>query len=70
MSIKVPLGFQFGVNPARILLQVDSQSLRYTSQLVDTTQGLHTEPNQTLALIGGDVILEGGTIKTAGGALN
>lgn len=69
LSIKVPLGFQFGANPGRILLQGDGQGLRYTSELVDTTQGLHIDPNQTLALIGGDVILEGGTIKTAGGRI-
>jgi filamentous hemagglutinin family protein len=69
LTIKVPLGFQFGANPGRILLQGNGQGLRYTSDLVDTTLGLHIQPNQTLALVGGDVVLEGGTIKTAGGRI-
>lgn len=69
LTIKVSLGFQFGANPGRILLQGNGQGLRYTSELVDTTLGLHIQPNQTLALVGGDVVLEGGTIKTAGGRI-
>ncbi len=35
----------------------------------DTTTGLAIKPHQTLALLGGDLTLEGGTLKTAEGQI-
>ncbi len=69
LTISIPIGLQFDENPGSILVQGDGQGLRSTPQLVDTTEGLHVQPNQTLALIGGDVTLDGGTLKTAGGRI-
>ncbi len=69
LTISVPIGLQFGAAPGRILVQGDGQGIRRTSDLIDTTTGLHVQPNQTLAMIGGDVALEGGTLKTAGGQI-
>lgn len=69
LTISVPIGLQYGSNPGRILVQGDGQGLRETSELIDTTVGLRVEPNQTLALVGGDIFLEGGTLKTAGGRI-
>lgn len=69
LIISVPIGLQFGTNPGRILVQGDGQGLRTKSDLIDTTAGLRVQPNQTLALVGGDVALEGATLKTAGGRI-
>ena len=69
LTISVPLGLQFGRNPGSILVQGDGQGLRKSPDLIDTSAGLHVQSNQTLALVGGDVDLEGGTLKTAGGKI-
>ena len=50
-------------------MQGDGQGTRTTSDLIDTIAGLHVDPNQTLALVGRNVVLEGGTLKTAGGRI-
>ncbi len=65
LTISVPQGLQFGANPGRILVQGDGQGI----QPIDTTVALHVASNQTLAIVGGDVALEGGTLKTAGGRI-
>ena len=69
LTISVPLGLQFGANPGSILVQGYGLGLRKSDELIDTTVGLHVQPNQTLAMVGGDVTLEGGTLKTAGGRI-
>ncbi len=69
LTVSVPIGLQFGGNPGRILVQGDGNGIRQTLDLIDTTAGLRVQPNQTLALVGGDVALEGGTLKTAGGKI-
>ncbi|MBW4449143.1 MAG: filamentous hemagglutinin N-terminal domain-containing protein [Spirirestis rafaelensis WJT71-NPBG6] len=67
LTVSVPIGLQYGTNPGKIQVQGDGQGIRTTSELIDTTSGLRVQPNQTLALVGGDVSLEGATLKTAGG---
>jgi filamentous hemagglutinin family protein len=69
LTVSVPTGLQYGTNPGRIIVRGDGQGLRATPEIIDTNVGLRVEPNQTLALIGGDVALEGGTLKTAGGRI-
>jgi len=69
LTISIPIGLQFSENSGRILVQGKGQGLRATSELVDTTVGLHVQPNKTLALVGGDVALVGGTLKTPGGRI-
>jgi filamentous hemagglutinin family protein len=64
LTVSVPTGLQYGQNPQRILVQGNGQGQR-----IDTPFGLRVQPNQTLALVGGDVVLEGGTLKTAGGRI-
>ncbi|YAF98208.1 MAG: filamentous hemagglutinin N-terminal domain-containing protein [Nodularia sp. CChRGM 3473] len=49
LTVKIPIGLQYGVNPGKIHVQGDSQ--------IKPTE-LQVQPNQTLALIGGNVILE------------
>lgn len=69
LTISVPIGLQYGANPGRISVQGNGEDLRLTPDIIDTTVGLRVEPNQTLALVGGDVDLQGVTLKTAGGRI-
>ena len=69
LTISVPVGLGFGSNSGKILVQGNGTGLRSTTDLIDTSVGLRVSPNQTLALIGGDVAIEGGTLKTAGGKI-
>ena len=59
LTISVPIGLQFPTNPGKITVQGDSQGI----------SGLQVPSNQTLALVGGDISLEGATLKTAGGRI-
>jgi filamentous hemagglutinin family protein len=70
LTVSVPIGLQFGENPQRILVQGNGQGLRrMEAPIIDTQNALRVQPNQTLALVGGDVALEGGTLKTGGGRI-
>jgi filamentous hemagglutinin family protein len=77
LTIRVPLGLQFGTNPGKILVQGNGQGIKFTSELftsdlpdlIDTDFGLRVPSNQTLAIVGGDISLEGATLKTAGGRI-
>jgi filamentous hemagglutinin family protein len=69
LTINTPIGLQFQGNPSSIQIRGDSQGLRVSPDLIDTTTGLRVSPNQTLALLGGDLILKGATLKTAGGRI-
>ncbi|MDZ7968789.1 MAG: hypothetical protein RM368_28210 [Nostoc sp. DedSLP03] len=60
---------QYKVNPGTIEVKGDGQGLRVTGELIDTTNALPVPANQTLALVGGDLFLEGATLKTAGGRI-
>ncbi len=53
LTIKVPLGLQFGANPGSIVNQ--------------SVEGLEVQSGRTLALVGGDVRLEGGILHAPGG---
>ncbi|MBD2355350.1 S-layer family protein [Tolypothrix sp. FACHB-123] len=55
LTVSVPTGLQFGTKPASI---VNS-----------TVNGLEVQPGRTLALVGGDVILEGGIVSTIDGRI-
>ncbi len=69
LTISVPIGLQFGTNPGQILVRGDGQGTRLTNDLIDTPNALRLASNQTLALVGGDVVLEGGTLKSTGGRI-
>ena len=74
LTISVPIGLQFGINPGLIQVQGDGQGIRTTSNLIDpiafaSVPGLRVEPNQTLALVGGDINLNSATLNTAGGRI-
>ncbi|MFB2768343.1 filamentous hemagglutinin N-terminal domain-containing protein [Pelatocladus sp. BLCC-F211] len=70
LSVNIPIGLRFRENPGSIRIQGDGQGLRsYTDEVINTISGLRVQPNQTLALVGGDIFLEGATLKTAGGRI-
>ncbi|WP_341530482.1 S-layer family protein [Nostoc sp. UHCC 0302] len=69
LTISVPIGLQYGVNPRRIEVKGDSQGRRTTQELIDTTNALRVPATKTLALVGGDISLQGATLKTAGGRI-
>ncbi|BAZ65678.1 filamentous hemagglutinin outer membrane protein [Fischerella sp. NIES-4106] len=69
LSINIPIGLRFRDNPGKIQVQGNGQGLRKNNSLIDTTDALRVESDKTLALVGGDLSLEGATLKTAGGRL-
>lgn len=69
LTVSVPVGLGFGTNAGNIRVFGDGQGIRKTSNLIDTSSGLRVQPNQTLALVGGDIVLSRGTLKTTGGQI-
>ncbi|GAX45033.1 filamentous hemagglutinin outer membrane protein [Tolypothrix sp. NIES-4075] len=61
LTISVPIGLQFGANPGSI----QNQSVATNSS--GESVGLQVEPGKTLALVGGDVRLDGGLLQAANG---
>jgi filamentous hemagglutinin family protein len=61
LTVNVPLGLQFGENPGQIINQ--SQAQNSTGNII----GLQVQPLEMLALVGGDVFLEQGTMTANGG---
>lgn len=58
LTVNVPVGLQFGPNPGRLVNQ---------ARLFDI--GLQVKPGETLALVGGEVNLNGGILKAPGGRI-
>jgi filamentous hemagglutinin family protein len=69
LTVSVPIGLNMGNNAKSILLQGDGKGIRTNTNEIDTTSGIRVQPDRTLALIGGDLKLEGATLKTAGGRI-
>jgi filamentous hemagglutinin family protein len=70
LTIGVPTSLQYGASSGSIQVKGDGQGTRLgTSELINTENVLRVKPNQTLALVGGDINLVGGTLKTAGGRI-
>ena len=61
LTISVPLGLQYGSNPGSILNQ------SHATNSSDYTVGLEVLPGKTLALVGGNVSLNGGSLQALGG---
>ncbi|MHC5821122.1 MAG: two-partner secretion domain-containing protein, partial [Nostoc sp.] len=72
LSINVPLGLQLGSNPASITVQGTGHSLSNPSGLPLVTQNpsateLRVQPGKTLALVGGNLDLNGATLTAKQG---
>ena len=74
LSINVPVGLQLGSNPAPIKVQGRGHSLTTTSALallpitqIPSSTELSVQPGKTLALVGGNLDLNGATLKAEQG---
>ncbi|MFN6485306.1 MULTISPECIES: S-layer family protein [unclassified Nostoc] len=76
LSINVPIGLQMGSNPAPITIQGTGYSLANTSGLtlasltrIPSSTKLQVQPGNTIALIGGDIHLNGATLLAEQGQI-
>lgn len=72
LAINVPIGLQFGSNPGSIVNQSQAQSPFPLPPIntpipIPTNVGLQVQAGQTLALIGGDLILNNGNLTAFSG---
>ena len=62
LAVNIPIGLQFGALPGNILNQSQVRSTTFET-------GLEVQPENTLALVGGDVIMRGGSIAAPRGRI-
>ena len=72
LTISVPIGLQFGENPAPIVVQGPGNTLKIDPEINafvrgENPVGLVVQPGKTLALVGGEVKLEGGNLIAQSG---
>jgi filamentous hemagglutinin family protein len=72
LTISVPVGLQFGQNPGTIRVQGTGQAFTiadptFSPVTRNTSTGLRVQPNQTLALVGGNISIDGGSLTAEGG---
>ncbi|MDZ8259044.1 filamentous hemagglutinin N-terminal domain-containing protein [Nostoc sp. ChiQUE01b] len=74
LTLNVPVGLQFYGNPGAINVQgngfpINNSSLRSPIDASIISTGLQVKPGNTLALIGGDILLDGGVISAKNGKI-
>jgi filamentous hemagglutinin family protein len=74
LTVSVPVGLGFGSNPGAIRVQGTGHRLTAIDPIFspitgDDATGLQVAPGQTLGLIGGNLVLEGGTLGSEGGRI-
>lgn len=75
LAVNVPIGLQFRSNPGKILVQGTGHNVAAPEQLNMSFDGksnlpsLQVKPGLTLALVGGNVSLEGGILTTDSGRI-
>ncbi|MDB9379357.1 filamentous hemagglutinin N-terminal domain-containing protein [Nodularia sphaerocarpa] len=74
LTLNIPIGLQYGQDAGRIIVQGQGNELRINQETgevleVNRTGGLAVEPGQTLALAGGEVLLEGGSLSAESGTV-
>ncbi|MDZ8052358.1 MAG: filamentous hemagglutinin N-terminal domain-containing protein [Aulosira sp. ZfuVER01] len=75
LTISVPVGLQFGQNPQAIRVQDQGHNISLQNPIFSpftrgNTTGLKVQPGNTLALVGGGIISEGGTLTAEGGRVD
>ncbi|WP_254563855.1 filamentous hemagglutinin N-terminal domain-containing protein [Oscillatoria sp. HE19RPO] len=63
LTVNVPVGLQFGENPGNIGVQ--TQGIDSSGEV----SGLQVFPGQTVGLFGGNVLLDGGQVRSPGGRI-
>ncbi|MBC1223874.1 filamentous hemagglutinin N-terminal domain-containing protein [Nostoc sp. UCD121] len=70
LTVSVPVGLQFEATAAPIHNQSQASSLvNDTKNILDQNVGLQVRPDKTLALVGGDIVLEGGNLTAPSGRI-
>ncbi|HBE18824.1 MAG TPA: filamentous hemagglutinin [Cyanobacteria bacterium UBA11159] len=67
LTINTPIGLQFGANPGQIINRYQANSFLPLPN--SNHVGLEVQPGQTLALVGGDVIFDGGNVRAFQGRI-
>ncbi len=68
LNMNVPVGLQFGATPGSIIVEGIGQSQGFALASFDNSLNpVQVSPNQTLALIGGNVQVNGGILQAPGG---
>ncbi len=75
LTVSVPVGLGFGSNPGAIRVQGNGNSISINNSLFlpatrgSNSTGLQVSPGKVLALIGGDIALEGGIMSAESGQI-
>ncbi|MFB2975386.1 filamentous hemagglutinin N-terminal domain-containing protein [Microseira sp. BLCC-F43] len=72
LTVNVPIGLQYGSNPGDIRVQGGGHDLiqpQLSPFIIGQIKGLQVQNGQTLALVGGNVILEGGVLTAESGQI-
>ena len=74
LTVNIPIGLRFRDNPGTITVQGPGNNLQFNPEFLKFTRnptlpGLAVQPGKTLALVGGDVNLEGGNLLADGGRI-
>lgn len=73
LTWNAPIGLGLGTNPGAIVVRGQGHNLRvqpfYPTTILQDEPGLQVPPGETLALIGGDLILDGRIVKAKSGRI-
>jgi filamentous hemagglutinin family protein len=71
LTVSVPIGLQMGQNPGEIRVQGKAATLNlgFFDLVKASNGGLQVQPGQTLALVGGEMNLDGAILATQGGQI-
>ena len=69
LTINAPIGLGIRDNPGEITVIGDGLGTRTNNDLIDTENALRVNSTSTLGLVGGNLNLEGATLKTDGGRI-
>jgi len=75
LTVSVPIGLQLGQSPQAIRVQGQGHNLSQQNPITSSltrgnTTGLKVQPGNALALVGGGIIVEGGTLTAEGGRID
>ena len=78
LTVSVPVGLQFGANPESLTVRGNGHNLEFDSDIFtfrsipireNRSLGLQVNSGQTLALVGGDILIEGGNLTANQGRI-
>ena len=77
LTVNVPIGLQLGANPGEVRVEGGGHGLTFDTSTIpfppftrpDTVPGLTVRPQNTIALVGGDINLSGGVLTAEGGRI-